>query len=56
MGVSALKKWGGGGGGGGGHGPPGPPGSAAYAMKKLIYVPAKGAGGIVKDPTIVVLF
>ena len=34
MGVSTLKKWGGGGGGGGGggHGPPGPPGSDAYAQ------------------------
>ena len=28
MGVSTLKKWG----GGGGHGPPGPPGSDAYAV------------------------
>ena len=30
VGVSALKKW------GGGHGPPGPPGSAAYV---IIYAP-----------------
>ena len=35
MGVSTLKKWGGGG-GGGGHGPSGPPGSDAYGSN---YVP-----------------